>query len=480
MPRPRNHTFYDQTISLCTTCLRRVEAKIVLRDDAVWMLKRCPEHGREEVLIADDIDYYRNARERFIKPGEMPLRFNTPTRFGCPYDCGLCPDHEQHSCVSIVEITERCNLRCPVCFAGSGPERGEFRSVAQVESMLDAVVRNEGEPDVVQISGGEPTIHPELFAILDAAKARPIRHLMLNTNGIRLAKDPEFAERLAGYAPGFEIYLQCDSLLAAPLIELRGVDLRDVHDRSLQRCDELRLPVTLVATIKKGLNDSELGDLITLGSCVRGVTFQPVQEAGRVEGFEAGRDRLTLTEVRRKILEQSDVFRPQDLLPVPCHPDAIAMGYALRKGDQVVPLSGDVPLELLLDGPRSTISFETDDALRSAVFALFSTAEHGESAASSLKQVLCCTPKVEAPDDLLYEHLFRVVIMEFADARGFDLRSVKKSCVHIVSPEGHLVPFDTYNLLYREPEQRAQLERLRQAEGGARALPLAPPEHQKR
>src|SRR5205085_7719803 len=145
----------------CSTCLRKVEAKIVFEDDRVLMLKYCPSHGHERVLLADDIDYYRRCRELFIKTPEMPAHYNTPVRWGCPYDCGLCTDHEQHSCVSLVEICDACNLTCPVCYASSGTHRPEFRPLAEIERMLDAAVRNEGEPDVVQISGGEPTIHPE-------------------------------------------------------------------------------------------------------------------------------------------------------------------------------------------------------------------------------------------------------------------------------------------------------------------------------
>src|SRR5256885_15213468 len=157
----------------------------------------------------------------------MPLKFNTPIKYGCPYDCGLCPDHEQHSCLTLVEVTDRCNLTCPVCYSESSPHRPHHRSLEQVEFLLDRVVRNEGKPDVVQISGGEPTIHPDFFAILDAAKKKPIRHLMVNTNGIRIAKDFEFAKRLTSYAPDFEIYLQFDSFKPQALEHLRGKDLTD-------------------------------------------------------------------------------------------------------------------------------------------------------------------------------------------------------------------------------------------------------------
>ena len=128
----RPYLFYDSAVSICSTCYRRIDAKIVFEDDNVYMLKRCPEHGFERVLIADDVEYYRRCREVFIKPPEMPAHYNTPIKYGCPYDCGLCPDHEQHSCLSLVEICDACNLACPICYAESGPHRTEYRSLAQV------------------------------------------------------------------------------------------------------------------------------------------------------------------------------------------------------------------------------------------------------------------------------------------------------------------------------------------------------------
>src|SRR5882724_2702623 len=234
----RPYQFYELTNSLCATCLRKVEAKVVIQDENVYLHKWCPEHRFEKVLISTDIDYYKLSRQT-LKPGQMPRRFNTPIQYGCPYDCGLCPDHEQHSCLTLIEVTDQCNLSCPICYSESSPQRvGTHRSLEQIEFMMDCVVRNEAEPDVVQISGGEPTIHPQFFEILDAAKRRPIKHLMLNTNGVRIAQDADFAKRLADYAPGFEIYLQFDSLRADPIRALRGADLLDVRRRALDRLNE--------------------------------------------------------------------------------------------------------------------------------------------------------------------------------------------------------------------------------------------------
>lgn len=462
----RPYLFYDVAVSICSTCFRRVEAKIVFQHDAVFMIKRCPEHGYERVLMADDVDYYRRCREIFIKPPEMPVHYNTPVKWGCPYDCGLCTDHEQHSCLSLVEIADACNLSCPICYANSGPHRPIFRSLDHVERMLDAVVRNEGHPDVVQISGGEPTIHPDFFRVLDLAKARPIRHLMVNTNGIRIAESEEFAARLAAYMPDFEVYLQFDSFKREALMDLRGADLRRIREQALERLNRLGISTTLVVTVKKGVNDDEIGTIIDYAltqPCIRGVTLQPVQVAGRTDDFNPSTDRLTLTEVRRRILQQTVVFRPEDVIPVPCHPDSLAMAYALKINGRVVPLTGLIDPQVLINGGRNTIVYEQDEAVREGIVKLFATNHSPESGATSLRDLLCCLPHLDAPAQLGYQNVFRVIIMQFIDAYSFDVRSVKKSCVHIVHPDGRLIPFDTFNLFYRDALEETRLAPLRAA-----------------
>jgi uncharacterized radical SAM superfamily Fe-S cluster-containing enzyme len=545
MPKTRPYLFYDVAISICSTCYRKVEAKTVFQDDKVYLLKRCPQHGSERVLIADDVDYYRRCREVFIKPPEMPQVYNTPVKWGCPYDCGLCTDHEQHSCLTLVEICDYCNLRCPVCYAASGPERQQFRTLPQIESMLDAVVRNEGHPDVVQLSGGEPTLHPDFFTIVEMAKSRPIKHLMVNTNGVRIAQEEDFVKRLADVRDDFEVYLQFDSFEREPLMQLRGADLRRVRLDALEKLNRYNISTNLVVTLKKGLNDHEIGRTIDFAleqPCVRGVTFQPIQDAGRLESwipnanpqetnghaddheetchsdrspersdgewrnllshsgtgkfvrnFNPATDRLTLTEVRRKILEQTTVFRPEDVIPVPCHPDSLAMAYALKLNGKVVPLTSMIPPEVLINGAANTILYEQDPTVRTNLFKLFATNHSPRSGAGTLRELLCCLPKVwlpnQAPADitkschserspersdgesrnllsssmpLSYDNIFRIIIMQFIDAHSFDVRSVKKTCVHIVHPDGRLIPFDTYNLFYRDHLEQTRLAPLRQ------------------
>jgi tetraether lipid synthase len=464
MAKTRPYLFYDVAISICSTCYQKVEAKTVFQDGNVYLLKRCPQHGAERVLIADDVDYYRCCREIFIKPPEMPLVYNTPVKWGCPYDCGLCTDHEQHSCLTLVEICDYCNLRCPVCYAASGPERQQFRTLPQIEKMLDAIVRNEGPPDVVQLSGGEPTVHPDFFAIVEMAKSRPIRHLMVNTNGVRIAQEEDFVKRLADYKEDFEVYLQFDSFERKALMELRGADLRRVRMDALEKLNRYNIATNLVVIVKKGLNDHEIGKTIDFAleqPCVRGVTFQPIQAAGRLENFDPATDRLTLTEIRRKILQQTKVFRPDDIIPVPCHPDSLAMAYALKLKGRVTPLTSMIPPEILIDGAANTILYEQEPAVRDNLFKLFATNHSPASSAGSLRELLCCLPKVLVPDTITYENIFRVIIMQFIDAHSFDVRSIKKTCVHIVHPDGRLIPFDTYNLFYRDALEQTRLDPLR-------------------
>src|SRR5262249_46454335 len=155
------------------------------------------------------------------------------------------------SCLALIEITEHCNLSCPVCFADSSPARTGFVPLASVEKMLDALVASEGEPDLVQISGGEPTLHPDFFEILAAARARPIRHVMINTNGLRIASEPDFVKRLADNKRGLEIYLQFDSLERDALVNLRGADLRRIRRQALENLERHGLSTTLVMTVKR-------------------------------------------------------------------------------------------------------------------------------------------------------------------------------------------------------------------------------------
>lgn len=459
--KTRDYIYYDYTKSLCPECLQLCDAKIVFQDAKVFMLKNCRAHGDSKVMIADDVEYYKQIRN-FNKQSEMPLKFNTKVHYGCPYDCGLCTDHEQHSCLTIIEVTDRCNLSCPTCYAMSSPHYGRHRTLEEIDRMLDVVVANEGEPDVVQISGGEPTVHPDFFKILDLAKSKPIKHLMVNTNGIRIAKDKDFVERLAGYMPDFEIYLQFDSFSPEVLIQLRGEDLTSVRQKAIDHLNEFNVSTTLVVTLQKGLNDHEIGDILDYAlkqRCVRGVTFQPTQVAGRNDNYSDHQGRITLTEVRRKIYEQYPVFTPEDLIPVPCNPDALCMAYALKLDDELIPMTHLINPDDLLNNSKNTIVFEHDEKLKEHMLNLFSTGVSVDCAEDTFGELMCCLPRVQS-DHLNYNNLFRIIIMNFMDPLDFDVRAVKKSCVHIVSEKMKIIPFETMNIFYRDGKIDAIREKL--------------------
>lgn len=449
--RSRPYVFWGQTTSLCETCLSLVPAKIEIRDDEVWYEKNCKRHGVHWTLISSDAAYWKRCKD-YIKPGDRPLALQSTTEFGCPYDCGLCPDHEQHSCLAIIEINEHCNLTCPVCFADSSPARTSHLPIAAIERMLDALVASEGEPDLVQLSGGEPTLHPDFFAVLEAVRSRPIRHVMINTNGVRIARDPDFVAQLAQDKRGLEIYLQFDSLKRDALMHLRGADLRRVREQALENLERHGVSTTLVVTVKRGVNDDEIGAIVQHAldwRCVRGVTFQPVQDAGRNDGFEKD-DRVVLSDIRRRVIEDGGTFAADDMIPLPCNPETISIGYGIRNGRSVLPVTSLVARDELIAVMPNTINFEKQTILRERFLELFSLSSGPSNTTDRLTEFLCCLPQVQAPAGLSYENVFRVAVVQFMDRFNFCVGGVKRSCIHFVTPLGRIIPFDTYNLLYRD------------------------------
>ena len=448
--KARPYIFYAQTQSLCEECLAVVPTKIIFQNGNVYYQKRCSEHGVQKTLVSTDIEYFKRCKD-YLKPGDMPSQFQTAIQKGCPHDCGLCPDHEQHSCLALFEIIDECNMQCPVCFANSAPGKGNARSLEQIEVMLQTLLASEQQPDLVQISGGEPTLHPQLMAILRRLKNSPIRHLMLNTNGIRLARDPELVAELASLKPGFEVYLQFDSLNSSALKNIRGQDMRNIRLQALEQLEKHNISTTLVCVVRKGVNDAEIGEIIQFAQrykCVRGITFQPVQDAGRNEGDKPSQ-RITLSEIRTRIIQADNPFGDTDMIPLPCHPENICIGYGIKLGNEIIPVTGLLPREELLKGVDNTITFEKSPGLKQAFLKLFSLDACSEQTTDNLQTLLCCLPRIQS-EGLTYDHVFRIVIMGFMDKYDFDIGSVKRSCTHFVEPNGKIYPFDTWNLFYRQ------------------------------
>ncbi|HEV2582321.1 MAG TPA: radical SAM protein, partial [Ktedonobacteraceae bacterium] len=390
----RPYIYHNFTNSLCHKCLKVVSAKVILQDNKVYLLKTCPEHGAMRSLLSSDAGYYLS-QSQYNKPGTLPRRFQTPVEKGCPLDCGLCTDHEQHTCLALIEITESCNLRCPTCFADS--DHGRYSSLDEVERMLDTVVENEGYADVVQISGGEPTIHPQILEILELAKSKRIKALMINTNGVRIARDEDFVRSLSQFKGNFEIYLQFDGFRQSTYEDLRGLDLREVKQQAIANLTRYEIPINLTATIKRGLNEDEIGEIVKFGvaqKMVRGITFQPITNSGRHDDFNP-LDRTTVPDVIRAIDEQTGgMFRKTDFVPLPCHSDCISMTYAYVNGRKVKPLPRYIDVKSYLDVIGNQINFKIDDmkgVVGSALMRLWS-ASMPLSTANALRDFSCCLP----------------------------------------------------------------------------------------
>jgi len=184
-----DYVFYELTRTICPECRRVLDGHVLIRDNRVYMRRRCPDHGVFEGLVYGDAQLYTNSA-KFNKPGTIPVEFSAEVKDGCPHDCGLCPDHQQHACLGIIEVNSACDMACPLCFAEAGP--GFNLTLEEVEDILDHYVRAEGNPQVVQFSGGEPSIHPQIIPMMKAARERGIPNVMLNTNGKRIATDDRF------------------------------------------------------------------------------------------------------------------------------------------------------------------------------------------------------------------------------------------------------------------------------------------------
>jgi uncharacterized radical SAM superfamily Fe-S cluster-containing enzyme len=493
----RDYTFLGTTQSLCPECVaqarprngktdnninglvgsRRVSlvpAKIIERAGRVYFRKHCAVHGTREDFVCSDARLFD--RNEFLTPGKVPARMGVEPNLGCPFDCGLCTEHEQHTCLAVVEITGACNLECPMCYAVSGPG-GVHLSYEECCRAIDALVIAEGQPEVLQLSGGEPTIHPQFLDVFRYACDCPIDIVMINTNGIRLARDPAFVEAVAKSKHRAEIYLQFDSFHDAAYRNLRGESLVDIKLRAIEALGKAGLRTILVCTVQAGINDGELGAIVRFAQerpWITGVSFQPASYVGRTVLPGELEQRITFPDVIRRIAEQcGDVWQESDFTPLPCaHPNAHSLAYAYRAGGMVVPLARFIDVTEHLDLLSGAITF-TRARARELVGQLMSRqcckdggcgGELVEMVGTNGNPVLTQSsarldPKLNViaeeffgrilAEDVSPSDVFRITTTSFMDVYNFDVRQAMKDCVHFVLPSGHIVPFSVYNLLYR-------------------------------
>jgi uncharacterized radical SAM superfamily Fe-S cluster-containing enzyme len=458
--------YLTTTVSLCRTCGRRLPAKILAEDGGVWMHKECPEHGPQSVRVWSDVASYL-ALGRYHRAGSVPLEFAATIDRGCPDSCGLCPEHEQHVCMPIIEITDHCDLACPVCLVHN---RGRFHlSRGQVAGMLDRLIASEGRLDVVNLSGGEPTLNPEFRPIVEECLSRKeILYVSVSTNGVRLARDGDLLRFLA--ERGVVISLQFDGLDDAVYRRLRGRPLADEKRRLLDAAAELSAPMSLTMTVARGVNEDRVGEPVRLlfaQDNLRSVMFQPVAYTGSASALARPAEALTIPDVIRALEGAGGgQVSADDFSPLPCsHPACFSLAFYLRTEEgRHLPIKRFVQIDRYLDMVQNRALFGTDpesfEAAREAVYDLWSgpaaLVPDSEKALSAARRLLesvgscggACSPSALAAAGRSIKSIF---IHHFMDRDTFDLSRVRKCCNVYPLADGHLVPACVHNCLRRQP-----------------------------
>ncbi len=455
-----DYVFHELTRSICPKCRRVIDAKILFRGNKVYMSKRCPDCGPFMSLVYGDAQAYASFAQH-NKPGAIPLAYGAQIERGCPHDCGLCPDHEQHACLGIIEVNSACDMQCPLCFADAGS--GFSLTLEEVEQMLDDYVRTEGNPEVIQFSGGEPTIHPRIIDFIRAAQARNIQFVMLNTNGRRIARDDPFLAQLEEVRPSF--YFQFDGFESETYRIIRGEpDILEEKLRALDRLAGIGLSVTIVPAIERGVNEHEIGRIIEFAiehPAIRGVTFQPAFHAGRHMPHDP-MERMTIPDIVQLIESQTGgKFVAGDFVPVPCcFPTCNSVTYAFVEGGQVTPLPRIVNVSDYLDYITNRIVPDFSVEIKSALEGLWSSSSVAGSPKSARQLAIscqACEPPANVSIGDIAKNMFMIMLQDFMDPWTFSQKNLMKCCKEFLLPGGKQVPFCAYNTIGYREQARAQL-----------------------
>ncbi len=486
-----NGKLLKKTKSLCPECMELVKAEVVEEGGKALIKKECPKHGKFEDVYFSDVKIYKRF-EKFAEVGDGMENPRTEEQQGCPFDCGVCPNHKSHTVLSIIDITNRCNLRCPICFANAAVAGYVYEpTFEQIKEMLRNLRANKpASPPAIQFSGGEPTIRDDLPDIVRAAKEAGFWHIEVNTNGIRLAQDIDFIKRLreAGVST---IYLQFDGMTPEATIKARGADILSLKFKAIENCRKAGLTsVVLVVTLVKGVNDDQLGDIIRFAAknkdVVRCVNVQPVSFAGRISQKERKRWRITIPDFMKAVEQQTNgQIKTSDFYPVPCvvpisrfvstylskefvkftcHEHCGAATYVFVENGNIIPVTRFVDVEKLfglLDKYAAELK-KGGFAVKARVLAKMvgevpstidiSKAPKGFNLPKILLKVLS-TASYDALAEF-HERALMIGCMHFQDPYNFDLDRVERCVIHYVIPDGRIMPFCTYNSIHRPEVER--------------------------
>jgi 7,8-dihydro-6-hydroxymethylpterin dimethyltransferase len=468
-----DYVFYELTRSICPECRRVVDGHVLIRDNKVYMRRRCPDHGVFEGLTDGDAELYTSS-SKFNKPGTIPLAFASEVKEGCPHDCGLCPDHQQHACLGIIEVNSACDMACPLCFAEAAP--GFNLTLEEVEDILDRFIATEGNPQVLQFSGGEPSIHPEIIPMMRAAQARGIPNVMLNTNGKRIATDDRFLAELAEVRPN--IYFQFDGFESETFRIIRGEpDLLATKMRALDRLAEIGCTVILVPAIERGVNEREIGRIVRFGldhPAVKGINFQPAFHAGRHTRHDP-MQRMTNPDIIRLIADQTEgLFRQTDFVPVPCcFPTCNSVTYAYVDEERnVTPLPRLLKVDDYLDYITNRVMPDLGAEIRRALEGLWSSSAVLGSEKVAREFAFSCSacglPDGGLDVNRMSDFIFMIMLQDFMDPWTFSQKNLMKCCKEFLLPGGKQIPFCAYNTVGYREQARTQLVRQEKERKAAR------------
>jgi len=464
-----------ETTSLCRICRNGLPAQVVSRDGQVHMLKNCPTHGPQTAPLSANAAWY--TRTRAIAPVETPpSRLSRGVEHGCPFDCGACPSHAQTIRMPIVTITSACNLDCPICYVRNKNDGAFHMDRAAFERILGHLKSDHGDAlDLINITGGEPTQHPELLWFLERARAAGIRRVSFCTNGLRIARDEAFVERLA--ALGARVALSFDSFESAADRALQGIPLLAVKERALALLEKHGVHTTLIPVMTRGVNDHEIGRIIELGlraphirhievhtityTGQGGTTFDPAR-AGRIDLFTV----LQGIEARTGGLLTVD-----DWVPSPCaHPLCYQIAYLLMdpEGGPPVPFTRFMPPETLYACLADRLYLEPsprlDAALTAAIDHLWTSSpdERDPALTARILRILRGLLAELFPERGRLDREAALAVCERAtkaiyvhshmDEETFDVERLRQCCDADVYADGSSIPVCAHSVLYRDKE----------------------------
>jgi uncharacterized radical SAM superfamily Fe-S cluster-containing enzyme len=468
--------FIKKTKSICPECFKVLDATIFEEDNKVYIKKECLEHGKFQDVYWSDYEQYQRA-EKFRYDGEGLRNPRTKTEQGCPFDCGICPQHKSHTVLAIIDVTNRCNLRCPVCFANAATAGYVYQpSKEEVREMLENLRSNDPVPaTALQFSGGEPTIREDLFELIRMAKELGFRHVEVNTNGLRLAQSVDYCRGLkeAGMST---VYLQFDGLSPEVYQFTRGRDLLETKMKAIENCREAGIKsVVLVVTLIKGVNDHQIGDIIRFAvqnfDVIRCINVQPVSLCGRLPEQERAKMRITIPDFTRLCEEQTNgKVKVSDFYPVPAvvpvskavgalkdkrypefttHPHCGTATYLFVEDGEIIPITKYGNIEKFLGTMNKVYEEAAKGHKRRAQIRLIGALRHIKF--GLLRKYLLPIVRSGSYEALgdLHRKMLMISAMHFMDPYNFDLERVQRCCIHYAVPGGKIIPFCSMNSIHR-------------------------------